>query len=120
MVDEGRRQWAGKEHARFELSGAAYRAADYCVASGIFNVRMGHDRATWEALVAQTLQEMYAGCRVGAAANFLLEHGELDDIPELYRCRPGPWIEFCKGLGASVELHDNYGMLEFTLVLRRH
>lgn len=120
MVDEARRRWGRVPQARFALSGAPYPCADYCVASGIFNVKLGHDRSLWEEFVAETLSEMYANCRIATAVNFLKEDGTLDEIPELYRCVPAKWIEHCRRMGASVELHDKYGMLEFTLVLRRH
>jgi hypothetical protein len=37
----------------------------------------------------------------------------------LYRTRPQPWIRYCEGeLGCSVEMLDDYGMKEFTLLVR--
>lgn len=120
MIDEARRRWAGVANARFEVSEGACPSADFCVASGVFNVKLGHDRSTWEAFVAGTLRQMYAGSRIGTAVNFLREDDRLEEIPELYRCQPGPWVEYGRRLGAAVELRDGYGMPEFTLLLRRH
>lgn len=116
MVDEGRRKW---RNARFELLASDYRVADYCVASGIFNIKLGHDRSTWEQLTAHTLGQMYARSRNGVAVNFLRDDGALDEVIEHYRCLPGRWIDEGRRLGASVELLDRYGMPEFTLLLRR-
>lgn len=119
MVDEARRRWKAVDSAQFVLSGDAYRRADYCVASGIFNVKLGHDRSTWETFIAETLAQMYANSRRGMAVNFLLKDKTLDEIPELYRCPSSRWVDHCRRLGASVEMRNNYGMPEFTLLLRR-
>jgi len=120
MVDAARRHWKRLDGARFQLSGEALRTADYCVASGIFNVKLAHDRSTWEGYVEETLRDMYAHCNLGIAVNFLMADAGLDDIPEHYRCVPERWAAYGRTLGASVELRDNYGMPEFTLALRRH
>lgn len=119
MVDAARRRWRSAPMARFAIPGAADRQADYCVASGIFNVKLGHDRCAWEQFVADTLAQMYSAARVGVAVNFLQEDETLDRVPQLYRCPPQPWVEHCQRLGASVELRSGYGMPEFTLMLRR-
>jgi SAM-dependent methyltransferase len=120
MVEAAQRKWKTTAGARFAIPTDAYRVADYCVASGIFNVKLGHDRTTWERFVAQTIAEMYDRCRHGVAVNFLRDDAALDDVAEHYRCTPDPWIARGRSLGASVELRDGYGMPEFTLLLRRH
>jgi SAM-dependent methyltransferase len=120
MVEAARRKWKHVPGARFATAAGTYREADYCVASGVFNVKLGHDRGTWERLVAQTMDQMYGRSRRGMAVNFLREDAALDDLAEHYRCTPDPWIAHARRLGASVELRSGYGMPEFTLLLRRH
>jgi hypothetical protein len=40
-------------------------------------------------------------------------------MPQLYRCEPQPWMEFCeRKLGMRVSVLDAYGMREFTLLAR--
>ena len=119
MVDEGRRKWRSAGGVQFAAPAGIYRSADYCVASGIFNVKLGHDRAAWERLVATTMTEMYGRSRRGMAVNFLAANEALDDVTEHYRCAPGPWMDHAQAMGASVELLADYGMPEFTLLLRR-
>jgi SAM-dependent methyltransferase len=119
MVDEGRRMWRSKAGVQFDVPAGPYRSADYCVASGIFNVKLGHGRDTWERFVAATIFEMYERCRRGVAVNFLARSKDLDEVPEHYRCEPQPWIDRAQSLGASVEVLAGYGMPEFTLLLRR-
>ena len=119
MVDEGRRKWRSAGGVQFAVPDGIYRDADYCVASGIFNVKLGHDRAAWEQFVATTMTEMYGRSRRGMAVNFLAANETLDDVPEHYRCAPGPWMDHARAMGACVELLADYGMPEFTLLLRR-
>jgi SAM-dependent methyltransferase len=119
MVDEARRKWNAVSGVQFALPGASYRRADYCVASGVFNIKLGHGRAAWEALVAETLEQMYDRCARGVAVNFLAQDDTLDDLPEHYRCAPALWEAHARQLGATVELLEGYGLPEFTLLLRR-
>ena len=119
MVDQARRKWKAAPGVRFELPGADYRRADYCVASGIFNIKLDHDRAAWEEFVADTLEQMYARCTRGVAVNFLAQDDTLDDLPQHYRCAPAVWTAHARRVGAAVELLEGYGLPEFTLLLRR-
>jgi hypothetical protein len=119
MVEAARRRWKTASNVQFALPGDGYRRADYCVASGVFNVKLGHDRGAWEEFVSATLAEMYAASRLGMAVNFLLEDQALDEVQEHYRCLPTRWVEHCGAWGASAEVRQNYGMAEFTLLLRR-
>ena len=120
MVETAARKWKKVPGARFAVSGDGCRVADYCIASGVFNVKLSQDRSAWEECVARTLAEMYGNCRLGMAMNFLADDPDLDEVPELYRCSPQRWVEFGQRLGARVEINSKYGMSEFTLLLRRH
>jgi SAM-dependent methyltransferase len=96
------------------------RLADYSVASGIFNVKLHHSVESWERFVHKTLLDMHAASRRGFAVNFMapLGPGQPAKI-ELYRTAPDPWALYCKEeLGCSVEVLQDYGMREFTLLVR--
>lgn len=97
------------------------RLADYTVASGIFNVKLQVPPERWEHFIRQTLRDMLDSSRVGFAANFLAPvHPDAQPIAELYRISPEPWLTFCeRELGTRVELVQDYGMREFTLLARR-
>lgn len=119
MIAAATRKWAHRPQAKFKLATHAYRVADYTLASGVFNVKLGCPRDDWEKAVRAAVEIMSTRSRSGFAVNFLRRLDELDDIPELYRCDPEPWIRFCESLGTSVEVLDCYGMPEFTLLARR-
>ena len=123
MVRRGRRQWGHRAGARFVVGATSPRVADYAIASGIFNVRLQEPADRWATLVARTLADMAATSRRGFAANFMAPRDRPEDAEDeeagLYRSAPAPWIDYCeRALGGSVELVAEYGLREFTLLVR--
>ena len=107
--------------ARFVMGDAAPRAADYAVASGIFNVVPPSGRSLWTGLVARTLSGLHSSSRRGFAVNFLGAAPDQGDGPALYRTSPDPWVAYCEDeLGAKVTVVDGYALNEFTILARRH
>lgn len=120
MVGSGKRLWRRRGGARFVTGSASPRAADYSVASGIFNVRLDEPLERWERFVARTLRELHATSRLGFAVNFMapLDPGQARK-EGLYRTAPEPWIAFCESeLGSSPQVLADYGLREFTLLSR--
>jgi SAM-dependent methyltransferase len=106
---------------RFAVAPSCPRVADYCVASGVMNVCLGHPREVWEQFVATILRDMRRNSRRGFSVNFKTSTGtDVDDPADgLYRTTPKRWIDVCEHeLGCSVETIDDYGMREFTLLIR--
>jgi SAM-dependent methyltransferase len=120
MIGHARRLWRDRRRVRFVLGSRSSRIADYSIASGIFNVRLGHSRLMWERLVVDTLTAMRATSSYGFAVNFMAPLPP-DGSTErnLYRTHPRAWIDFCQSrLGCSVETVSAYGLREFTLLAR--
>lgn len=107
--------------SQFVVTSSIPRVADYSVASGIFNVKLAQPAARWILFIKKTLAEMNAASRLGFAVNFLAPLGpNMEVIPELYRESPDIWIRFCeRQFDATVELAADYGMREFTMLVRR-
>jgi SAM-dependent methyltransferase len=108
--------------SRFEIGGRSPRVADYCVASGIFNVKLDIATAAWRKLVKATLTDMQRSSRLGFAVNFI-DRAAADAVaPELFTTTARPWLTFCRtGLNMDASLVGNYGLPEFTLLARhRH
>src|SRR4029079_5190210 len=93
---------------------------DYSIASGIFNVMLDQPVQRWEQFVATTLSQLHETSRRGLARNFGSALLAKQDIrPGLYGTSPERWIAFCRtAFGREVTLIDNYGMSEFTLLVR--
>jgi SAM-dependent methyltransferase len=118
MVALALQLWRHRPNTAFAVGHQFGRTADYCVASGIFNVKLAHSRSRWEAYIRSTLIEMHAKSRRGYAINFLAQN-PAKGPRELYRTSVQPWARFCEQeLGGQVEVLDDYGLREFTLLVR--
>jgi SAM-dependent methyltransferase len=121
MIAQALRLHSPSPVTQFAVGHAAQREADYSVASGIFNVKLDQPLAAWTDFVQATLSEMHATSRRAFAVNFMapLAHGDAG-APQLYRPEPKLWREWCeRKLGATATVLANYGMREYTLVVRR-
>lgn len=120
MVTQARQLWHKRGNAEFVLGSTSPRVADYSIASGIFNVKLDLSDALWTRFVEQTLAAMRATSRRGFAVNFLAPLADdANPKPELYRAPSAFWSGYCeREFGAEVEVLDNYGMREYTLLVR--
>jgi SAM-dependent methyltransferase len=120
MIAAAQERWASHDNAKFVVGSRCGHVADYSLASGVFNVRLGHPLADWETYIESVLRDMRANSRIGFAVNFMLPHDDKPMEDELYRNQPQRWAVFCrKELGCSVSLLKGYGLREFTLLIRR-
>ncbi|MGC2776452.1 MAG: class I SAM-dependent methyltransferase [Bradyrhizobium sp.] len=123
MIGRARRRFFGPQR-RFVIAAECPRTADYSVASGVMNVNVGYPRPAWEDFVKAMLQRMFATSRRGFSVNFMQSGDtEPDGDPaatRLYRTTPDVWAAYCKReFAAAVDVIGNYGMKEFTLLVRR-
>lgn len=120
MIAAARKRWRTSPDAEFVVGSHCGREADYSLASGVFNVRLGHPPLDWESYIEAILSDLNARSRVGFAVNLMLPHDDGATEDELYRSPPGRWVAFCrKELGSSVRVLRDYGLREFTLLIRR-
>jgi SAM-dependent methyltransferase len=120
MIDEAKRLLGKHKSAQFSVASSSPRLADYCVASGIFNVKLEQPDRLWTEFIKTTLANMHAHSRVGFAVNFLAPlPSEVDARPELYRAPALFWQNYCEQtFNTQVTLIDGYGMREYTLLAR--
>lgn len=119
LVRLAQQQWSGRARAAFLVASISPRVADYSIASGIFNVKLGCARERWEELVRKTLKDLSATSARGFAVNFLVARGE-PEVPELYRTPAEPWVQYCEQAGGvRAEVVSGYGLPEFTLIARK-
>lgn len=121
MVQRARRRHRGDPAKRFTVGRACPRQADYTVASGIMNVTLGHPVPLWKGFVRSMLCDMHRSSRRGFAVNFLEAPTPGAPPDQLYCPRPEIWQRFCADeFDCSVELLSDYGLREYTLLIRRH
>ena len=121
MIRHARKLWREGNRKRFVVANASPRIADYSVASGIFNVQLEQPGDRWERFIATTLEQMSETSRLGFAVNFFDAPAPGRTArPGLHRTAPAPWIRYCEQkLGMKAKLLEDYGLREFTLLLRR-
>lgn len=119
MVRSARRLHRGKATTHFAIGRSGSRIADYTVASGIMNVMLGSPVSLWESFVRAILLDMSHMSRRGFSVNFLRRPTPGAPPDALYCTEPATWSRFCREeLGCTVELLDDYGLPEFTLLVR--
>lgn len=94
---------------------------DYVVASGIFNVRMEIDDASWKTYIQDTLAEMNAWAKKGFAFNILTAYSDPPYQKDyLFYAQPEEWFQYCKlNFSSQVALLHDYPLFEFCLVIRK-
>lgn len=121
MVDAARRRAAPADRTRFVRGAAPDRVADYSVASGIFNVRLGASDADWRCHLLSTLDLMNASSSRGFAFNCLTSYSDAEHMrSDLYYADPVALFDHCKRrYSRNVALLHDYGLYEFTLIVRK-
>jgi SAM-dependent methyltransferase len=109
------------EGASFHVGASPDTQADYCVASGIFNVRLSRGDEEWLAYMTSTLDVMDRASTKGFAFNCLTSYSDEDrKRPDLYYADPGFWFDLCKRKYArNVALLHDYDLYEFTILVRK-
>lgn len=104
--------------ASWTVSDRCLSAADFTVASGIFNVRHTVDVRTWTEHVWRTLDHMHEVSRKGFAFNCLTAFSSSGRMrPHLFYGDPGEFLNRClERYGRSITLLHGAGLYEFTLL----
>lgn len=110
-----------KPHARFAMAVEPGKKFDFAIASGIFNIKMDAQDSEWTNHVQQTLIFMNESSKRGFSSNFLTSYSDLDKRRDnLYYANPLEIFDFCKtNFSANVSLLHDYGIWDFTIVVRK-
>jgi hypothetical protein len=107
--------------ARFGTDESVLADADFVVASGVFNVKLQTPVADWEAYVYRTIDRVAELGRCGFAFNALTSYSDPERMrPDLYYPNPCVLFDYCKKrFSRHVALLHDYGLYEFTILVRR-
>lgn len=121
MIRSAERRYQGVDQARFVLSSEPDSVADYGVASGIFNVRLGRSDTEWREYVEATLDTLNRTSRLGFSFNCLTSYSDADKMrDDLYYANPCALFDLCKRrYSRNVALLHDYGLYEFTILVRK-
>lgn len=121
MIAAAQSHCAGLPDARVLCAAQPDTVADFAVASGIFNVRMGFDDDAWRAHMLAVLADMDRHSRRGFAFNCLTRYSDPGRMrADLYYADPLELFDHCKRTFArDVALLHDYGLYEFTMIVRK-
>jgi SAM-dependent methyltransferase len=120
MIDAAVRTYPEAEFGRLDAGLPPERRADYCVASGIFNVRFDIPDDIWLDYVFATTDLMAAIADRGFAFNCLTSFSDRDrQEARLYYADPGEMLNRCIArYGRRVSLLHGRPPYEFTVLVR--
>ena len=121
MIEAAERRHTATGQARFIAAAEPDQVADYCLASGIFNVRLGRSDADWLDYLQDTLDVLDRTSRLGFAFNCLTSYSDEGKKRDyLYYADPCRLFDLCKRrYSRQVALLHDYGLYEFTILVRK-
>jgi len=121
MIDAAVQYCNCSSKARFVISSAPEEIADYSIASGIFNVRLHHSDSVWWEHVYAMLDLLNCSSRLGFAFNCLTSYSDADKKrDDLFYADPCLIFDRCKRrYSKQVALLHDYGLYEFTIIIRK-
>jgi len=121
MVAEAKRLHGSERDCNFVSGDDALVPADYTVASGVFNVKLGAGDADWRRYVIETLHDFDRLSSRGFAFNALTVYSDADRmVTRLHYADPLKLFDYCKrNFSPAVALLHDYELYEFTIVVRK-
>ncbi|MGD0464556.1 MAG: class I SAM-dependent methyltransferase [Tepidisphaeraceae bacterium] len=121
MISEATRLHPATTRCSFTTQENELLAADYAVASGIFNMKQQTADDRWRAYMEHTVDEMNRLSSRGFAFNVLTLYSDVEKRrPDLYYADPLYWFDLCKRrYSPRVALLHDYPAWEFTLLVRK-
>jgi SAM-dependent methyltransferase len=121
MTETAKRRYEDKNNAAFLFSNQPDRVAEYGVARGIFTVRLGRSDEEWRSYLETTLDMLDRTSRLGFAFNCLTSYSDANKMRDyLYYADPCVLFDLCKRrYSRNVSLLHDYGLYEFTILIRK-
>jgi SAM-dependent methyltransferase len=121
MIKAASERYPGTENSRFIVAGEPVQAADYGIASGIFNVRQAQSDEAWRAYLDSTLDVLNRTSRLGFSFNCLTRYSDAGKMRDyLYYADPCELFDHCKRrYSHNVALLHDYELYEFTILVRK-
>ena len=121
MIAAARARYSRVGAMHFHVAAQSPAGGDYCVASGIFNIRFEYSEDVWWSYIVSTLDQLHESSRRGFAFNCLTQYSDVDKMRDyLYYASPCKLFDWCKKKYSSqVALLHDYGLYEFTILVKK-
>ncbi len=122
MIHAANARYSSNHNTRFAVASEPAGVADYGIASGIFNVRLGRNDAEWSDYLEATINVLYHSSQRAFAFNCLTSYSDTGKMRDyLYYADPCHWFDLCKRrYSPHVALLHDYGLYEFTILVRKN
>jgi SAM-dependent methyltransferase len=124
MITQAKLKYPENGSRRFEQVNdlAQMKEADYCVASGIFNLKFEVSEASWKEYIIETINILYEKSKLGFSFNALTSYSDKDFMkPELHYSNPTWLFDYCKTYFAkNVALLHDYSQYDFTILVKKN
>lgn len=121
MIKAAQARFANRKNCLFSTRLADFPAADYTVASGIFNLKFDAGDNEWREYMRATIEQINRLSHRGFAFNALTSYSDSEFRREdLYYADPLFWFDFCKkNFSRFVSLLHDYPEYDFTIIVRK-
>lgn len=121
MVEKAQELFGEFKNCRFINNEDSLTPADYTIASGLLSLKLDNSNEDWEKYVLQLLNKFWKFSKKGLAFNSLTKYSDSELMrSELYYPDPCFLFDYCKTkLSKNVTLLHDYGVYEFTILVRR-
>ena len=122
MVASASDQFRQCENAYFMQDSQLSQITDYCIASGVFNVRLEQSDSEWENQIKLTLDNLDRYSTKAFAFNCLTSYSDAEKMHDyLYYANPEQMFSLCKKrFSRNVALLHDYDLYEFTILVRKN
>jgi len=120
MIEAAKKELGSEPDVHFTTEREELPQADYCVASGIFNVRFDAGDDAWHDYMIATVEDMAGLARRCMSFNALTTYSDPEkQRSDLYYADPLRIFDYCKrNLSRDVALLHDYELFDFTIVVR--
>jgi SAM-dependent methyltransferase len=121
MIEEARKLHGESGDCQWRIGAEPTEVADFAIASGIFNVKADVSNEIWRSYVHRSIDILARAGQRGFAFNVLSISSDADRRRRgLYYADPTDMLAHCLSqYGRSVALLQDYGLYEFTMVVRK-
>jgi SAM-dependent methyltransferase len=94
---------------------------DYCIANGIFNVRLDISDSNWKEYILNTLNDINRLSKKGFAFNILTKYSDVEYMKDyLYYADPLFLFDYCKtNFSKYISLIHDYPLYEFSIIVKK-
>jgi SAM-dependent methyltransferase len=121
MIDAARGAYGAIPNSEFTTNESGLSSADYVIGSGLISLKLDNEVEGWSKHVLRMLDRLWSFSTRGLAFNSLTSYSDDEKMrPELYYPDPRFLFDYCKThFSSQVALLHDYGVYEFTILVRR-